>query len=885
MKKKKKIFTKKHIIMMAIVMTAAVAITAIFYVRSTLAVFKESRAMRFSQYKANHTIDDSTLFIGTYLINMAGMSDPIYERAIDSASDSGQDKMYYKSELAGGAWFDVSDAEKLTDISNAGQKISDAELDDLFVQYFVDKDGSVTDVLTGDKINPFNVPDPYNLSRLPELDPIWTQYAGDSEADSISIDDYLKARNSEKAGTLRVDVYKYQVLTTFFNLDLRDDDTDKLDQDLARLFASYQSLKAAGNDEEADLTYKLMGKVDSARRAIVFNKLSQGENSGLGILMSLSGGGNYTNLGNFLDSTSEGKETDEVLQDWQKELLDAVSHDFSKDSSNSSAWYSKLPKTEEKEDDDDDKDKDPGTPFASDSSLSDAVGTSLESCSTSYSTHTSNALSDSDSILGHADYEYSTQVIDEATADGLGGPINYLRDVTNIEENKVKNKDSELDLIDSSFLPLADSKFEGEVSKGASAEYRSTLDADGATAADAVLGEQEGKMEASRTELEFLIDGYRQRTAPADALDYVNNAITRTEGLYGTVKNDEYSSRANGTLDKHMKWLKDEKQKIIDSDSSLKSKLDELNDRKAEAQRKRDAALDDNDLAGARDLDAQIAAIDKDIDAEKGKGAGGDSLNDSLAANAMAKMADDPNADISGTLDALADLGDKDALDKLAQRADDAGASAAQKAAINDAAKKAAGDGKGDGDADGKGTNKNADQLLAILADFFGGKGPNDMDMDELAISTAALSRFSKEGCKAATQLAGQFTEIGRSKNNKYFYNQLNGRDSAEYISLKTINDCTTYRYFYDDTKKTATMTSRSKIYTFVTGSDKMNTGDDDQALSYKVEFSGVPYLSQKDSKSVFGCDDEYVVENTMAVCLTSAMQPRVDELLKKFEE
>ncbi len=157
--------------------------------------------------------------------------------------------------------------------------------------------------------------------------------------------------------------------------------------------------------------------------------------------------------------------------------------------------------------------------------------------------------------------------------------------------------------------------------------------------------------------------------------------------------------------------------------------------------------------------------------------------------------------------------------------------------------------------------------------------------MDELAISTAALSRFSKEGCTAATQLAGQFAEIGRSKNNKYFYNQLNGREAPEYISLKTINDCTSYRYFYDDTKKTATMTSSSKIYTFVTGSSKMGTGGSDQDLSYDVEFSGTPYLSQSDSKTVFGCDDEYVVENPMAVCLTSDMQPRVDELLKKFEE
>ena len=54
---------------------------------------------------------------------------------------------------------------------------------------------------------------------------------------------------------MRTDVYKYQVLSTFFGLDLRDDETDDYDADLDRLFACYQTLKAAGNDEEADKDY------------------------------------------------------------------------------------------------------------------------------------------------------------------------------------------------------------------------------------------------------------------------------------------------------------------------------------------------------------------------------------------------------------------------------------------------------------------------------------------------------------------------------------------------------------------------------------------------------------------------------------------------------
>ncbi len=891
--KKKTGFSKKRIIQILIILTI-VGIGGAYYARNAMAIFNENRAMRFSQYSATHTIENSTLFVGTYLINLAGNTDALYQKALDSASESGQNNKYYKSELAGGAWFDVSDAEKLTDISDTGQQISTAELADLFVQYYVGADGVVIDVMTGDAINPFNVPDPYKLSRLPELEPLWIQYAGSSEEDSISLDDFLKARNSEQAGTLRTDVYKYQILSTFFNLDLRDSDTDKLDADLARLFASYQALKSAGNNDEAELTYRLMGKVDSARRAIVMEKLSQGEKSALGIMMELTSGGNYTVSKNFLDASSPGKDSSN-MEDWQRSLMNAVSHDFESNSNGSgSDWWGKLPEGGS----DVPENKGTNTVFTADSALTDATGTSMQNCATSYNTDKANALVDTDTILGHADYEYSTRVIEEASADGLGGPINYLRDVVNIEDNIIKNKDSELSMLNSSLLSLGDAKFEGAVSAGISDEYKSMISTgEGASAADSVLNEQGDKAENARGELEYLIEAYKQRSAPADALAYVNDAITRTEGLRAGVKADEFSSRANGTLDKHIKWLSDLAEEIKNSDESLRSKLDELKGRKADAQRKRDAALDDNDLAGARDLDAQIAAIDQDIADEEGKNGGDDDdLSDDLAKKTLAKLADDPNADISGALNALAGLGNTDALDALADRAADAGASQAAQNAIKDAQDKADknagkngngkdGSGKDGSGAGGSGINMNRDELLAALENFFGGKSPSEMAMDELAVSTAALSRFSRMGCKAATELAGELTEIGRTTGNIYFYTQYNGGAVPEYISLKTIADCTSYRYFYDDTKKIATLTQSSKVFTFHTGNSDVERSGSAATLFYKTEYLGVPYISKKDSDSLFGCSTEYVPENTYAVCLTKKMQSKVEELLEAFQQ
>ena len=120
----------------------AVAVTAVLLIRrNALAIFNEDKAMRFSEYSSSHTIDNSVLFMGTYLININAMSDELYEKAQESQSESNQMEVYYKSELANGSWFDVTDAEKLSDIMDSGKVVSETELADLFVQYYVGADG------------------------------------------------------------------------------------------------------------------------------------------------------------------------------------------------------------------------------------------------------------------------------------------------------------------------------------------------------------------------------------------------------------------------------------------------------------------------------------------------------------------------------------------------------------------------------------------------------------------------------------------------------------------------------------------------------------------------------------------------------------------------
>ena len=108
------------------------------------AVFDESKAVPYQDYAASHTIEDATLFIGTYLIHAQAMTDELYEKAMESAADSNQTNIYYKSELASGAWIDITDAGGLSDIAGQGILVEESELAELWVSCCTGSDGTVS---------------------------------------------------------------------------------------------------------------------------------------------------------------------------------------------------------------------------------------------------------------------------------------------------------------------------------------------------------------------------------------------------------------------------------------------------------------------------------------------------------------------------------------------------------------------------------------------------------------------------------------------------------------------------------------------------------------------------------------------------------------------
>ena len=168
--------------------------------------------------------------------------------------------------------------------------------------------------------------------------------------------------------------------------------------------------------------------------------------------------------------------------------------------------------------------------------------------------------------------------------------------------------------------------------------------------------------------------------------------------------------------------------------------------------------------------------------------------------------------------------------------------------------------------------------IIAALEDAIG-KDFNSFNEADYAISTAAVSKFARSGNVPAKDLTSRFADQMRSKGNRYLYSQYSEK-TPDYISLKTIGDCTPYRYFYDDSRRTATMTQGAKAYIFNTGNNMVIRGSDTEELKYIPVMQKYPYISGEDAEALFNCKDEYLSGTSFAVCLTGTMDAKVEEIL-----
>ena len=817
------------------------------------AVLDESTAVRYSVFSSRNTVENGTLFIGTYLIHMSAMTDELYEKALKSAEDSGQYNVYYKSELANGDWFDISSAEGLADITEAAEPVEAAELADLWVTFYAGADGIVRSATNSAAVCIFDQPSPYDLYQLSELEALRNQYDN--------------TYTSETEGVSR---YFYDQLWYFFGLNLRNAVTDECDRQINLLQGVYNSLQQQEKSEQAEILYALMGKIDAKRRAEVFYQLMEAEDSRLNQLQSLLGGSAY-NKDNYNDEQ-----------------------------------------------------------FVASADLSDAVGTAMESCESSYITHNGNQIANDGTVLGEAEYTLSMSILQKAESGNanLETELQKLKNLCSIKDSLIKDKDAELSLLERELIPEAEKRLQKAFSSGAGQEYKAAVSQGKSKAAcEKLLTLQKTEQDKISNEYQFLIKAKTERMGSQAAADYLFDKIEEAGNYYNNIKDDAYAQNAQAGVDACLLELQQLAQSVIDGDSSMRSTLSGLESDKEDIQTLRDAALDQNDLALAKKYDAMLDAIDVEIAAEEKR------LSDQLASssaverakamtqlgektqaaniakiqnNAKKKLAEGDMSGIAEAVDALAALGAEDALKDLASGLG-TDATDAVRNALNSALKQvqesgtgsgSAGDGSGTGSGstgDGSGSgNGNAaagfgltgDELLALLESALENAFA-DMDDADQAAALGALSLFGAEGSPEAAALAQTLTADCMKNGNKSLFVTYSGSGAEKYISAQTIGRVTDYRYIYSASRRDAVLSSRGRTYRYSVGSSevRLTDGTIEQMASETVLQGNVAYIPETAGSKYFGCTVIYIEGTNYAVCVTEDMDATVQQLLEDLEK
>lgn len=888
---------------MAFIVAASAIIGALYLnpFKST-ASYDKDKAITYGEFNQRTPVADRYFFVGTYLFSLDVITDDIYEKAINSQSEMSQFNEYYKSELAGGVWFDISDATDLTNITVNGTKVDEQEQNKLYVTVYIDEQGQAFDAKTMAPISLFDIPDPYSLKDIPELNTLYSQYKASFSEDSKG-----------------VNLFYYEQLKSFFDTDLRSKDgqlraeTEKLDRKLQNLQTAYSSLQGSDKTEQAEAVQKLMKRVDNARRALIYKKLAIGDEKDetvkyelnkLSMVLSNQSEYGVSDIDNDDEIEQSTMPYDAWTNDKKQYTYDqlynyVVNHD----------GLVTVGEDEDEDDDDEDEDKPKVLPdfksffkdtrfegasaskqvFVQNDAILSLINDADSDCKKAYDKYTSESLATPDSHIGKATFDREEAIFAQAEG-GYSGDMDQkleeLVTINNIAANVVKDKDKELDLVKSELLSACETGFAGMVSGGAGEEYTAAV-SQGANddGVNSALEAQGAKLNKEMTELEFMITAYRMRVTPKECFHETLAWIDWTDSLGAEVAGDIFASKAKIAISTHKAWLTDLLSQLVKEDESLQSELDKLKAQKEALNEEKMKALDENDLNGAKKIDAKLEEIDKRI-AEEVERAAKIVNNQSASASTKAASA----VGLAGTTEgAIQDI-KKDALDKLSngedaseemQALEELGAKNAlaeiedaKKGSGSDSSKNEGGNGSGnvgessegtsgsaasdgsekndndeqgqDGNKDGNvsqdgneggtgngaGSSQNvfnkkksistlSENELLAILEDVLGGSFESLNPSGKVVAAVALEWAGDAGNATAKKMARNFIDICASEKNIYVYDTC--MDGAKVlVNLATIGKVTDYRYVYKSAGKEGTLAKGKESYSFVFGSRSM---------------------------------------------------------------
>lgn len=245
---------KRRIKLIAASLAAALILGLCLNKSAAFALFDTGKAVQIDP----DAIENCTLIIGTHLIYLQSLNEEIYKIAVQSAADSNQYKRYYKSELAGGLWMDITDAGSINDITSGGVVADLDEIRALYLTHHTKSDGITYNLQTKQDICIFDIVYVYDLENMPELEALKMQY------------DMMTDSNSKT----KTDKRNIRLIKNFWATQVQTDKTGQYDKQLQLLQGYYLELSAndAGS-KYLETTLGVMEKVSNARKVEVYGTI------------------------------------------------------------------------------------------------------------------------------------------------------------------------------------------------------------------------------------------------------------------------------------------------------------------------------------------------------------------------------------------------------------------------------------------------------------------------------------------------------------------------------------------------------------------------------------------------------------------------------------
>jgi hypothetical protein len=310
---------------------------------------------------------------------------------------------------------------------------------------------------------------------------------------------------------------------------------------------------------------------------------------------------------------------------------------------------------------DEDDENDEGTPGSSaDANLQGAVGDSLANVTASADAYRAKMLDKGVTVLSEARYNACLKLIGDAEANNhaaCDGDVADILGFDNIRDGNVVNRTGEHALLDSRLLPAATQKYTGGLFAGDNAEYKAAEAQNAASALkNGIIKKARNQLTIYRSELESFLNAAVLRLDGEAGLAFLDGRLAEAEGYTLGVPRDAFSSAADESIEAHIDFLTRLRRSV---ELGLGGNAtDKLLAEKSGLQTELLSALDSNDLAAAKAIRDEIAALDAQLaDMPAGSGtAAAEAAQDLTSSIKQSMESGDGSSDIAANVNALGGL-------------------------------------------------------------------------------------------------------------------------------------------------------------------------------------------------------------------------------------